>query len=188
MVFRTPFTASAAVFVLVVFMACTSAPRQSSVAATPMAVTPTTRQDSATDTLTKEIAERDSVFFDAQFIACDPARVGTLITKDFEFYHDQAGVVATSDSAFVALLRGLCQRQADGTDYRIRRRLVAGTLEVSAMKGYGAVATGTHRFYKRADGKPDELTGIAKFVVLWKREPDGWRMSRVISYEHRPAS
>lgn len=110
-----------------------------------------------------------------------------MITKDLEFYHDQGGVVATSDSAFVALLTGLCARQAAGQDYKIRRTLVPETFEVEAIPGYGAVATGVHRFWKRAVGKPDEPTGIAKFLVLWKKGADGWRMARVISYNHRPA-
>ncbi|MBA3342865.1 MAG: nuclear transport factor 2 family protein [Gemmatimonadaceae bacterium] len=85
------------------------------------------------------------------------------------------------------MLKSLCDRQAAGTDYRIRRTLMPGTLEVGLMRGYGAVATGLHRFYKRADGKPDEVTGIARFVVLWKREFGAWRMARVISYDHREA-
>jgi hypothetical protein len=48
------------------------------------------------------------------------------------------------------------------------------------------VATGVHRFWKRTDGKADESTGIAKFLVLWKKEVDGWRMARAVSYNHRP--
>jgi ketosteroid isomerase-like protein len=146
-----------------------------------------TPADTAARRLTAEIARQDSLFFDAQFIACDPVRVGAMVTTDLEFYHDQAGVVATSDTALVRLLTGLCQRQAAGQDYRIRRTLVPGTFEVEAIPGYGALATGVHRFWKRTDGQPDELTGIAKFLILWKKEPDGWRMARVVSYNHQPA-
>lgn len=143
--------------------------------------------DSVARRLTADIARMDSLFFDAQFIACDAQRVRTMITKDFEFYHDQGGVVATTDTGYVTLIKGVCERQAAGIDYKIRRTLDPGTLEVEAIPGYGAIATGIHRFWKRADGKPDEPTGIAKFLVLWKKEADGWRMARVVSYNHKPS-
>jgi hypothetical protein len=28
----------------------------------------------------------------------------------------------------------------------------------------------------------------AKFVHLWKREASGWRLARVLSFDHRPAA
>ena len=71
-------------------------------------ITTSAERDTAATALSLEIAKQDSLYFDAQFIACDPAKVGTLITRDFEFYHDQAGIVATSDTAFVRLLKSLC--------------------------------------------------------------------------------
>lgn len=67
-----------------------------------------------------------------------------------------------------------------------RRPLVAGTLEVYPIDGYGAVEIGVHRFYPLDEGS--EPTGEAKFIHLWQHKNGTWKLTRVISYDHGPVT
>ena len=138
-----------------------------------------------TQELTAEIAQADRELFDALFERCDVDKLATLVADDFEFYHDKSGLNATSGGQWLEGVRGMCARQKAGTDYRARRELVEGTLRVYPINNYGAVAIGTHRFYKKTTGKPDQLVEISQFTNLWKRETGGWRLTRVLSYDHQ---
>lgn len=137
-----------------------------------------------TKELTDEIAEKDRVFFDAFFNRCDIETIGSMITDDFEFYHDKGGMTASSKAQFVEAIRGTCERQKTGVDYRARRELVEGTLEVYPINNYGAVEIGVHRFYQKTESG-EKLVEIAKFTNLWKKDESGWKMSRVLSYDHK---
>ena len=44
---------------------------------------------------------------------------------------------------------------------------------------------GEHRFCQRASG---QCEGVAKFVMVWRREGEAWRMTRVLSSGHRAAT
>ena len=144
--------------------------------------------------LTEAIRARDAEFFQLAFLGCDPARLGAMLTPDFEFYHDRDGVVATNAEAFVADYGRQChekQRQPDA--WHSRRELVAASLNVHPVPGYGAIEDGEHLFYEwqgAAQG-PEEragrLVGRARFTQLWKLTPDGWRLARVFSYAHAAA-
>jgi Domain of unknown function (DUF4440) len=134
--------------------------------------------------LTAAIKARDEAVFAAVFDRCDLAAVGKLITEDLEFYHDQGGVTADSGPAFVESIRQLCARQASGEDYRSRRELVADSLFVQPLGDYGAIETGTHRFYRLDPGKPARLTGEARFAHVWKNDAGSWKLARVLSYAH----
>ena len=46
------------------------------------------------DALRDAVAARDSELFDLVFLGCDPERLATMLTDDFEMYHDKGGVVA----------------------------------------------------------------------------------------------
>ena len=52
-------------------------------------------------------------------------------------------------------------------------------------KTYGAIQKGIHLFYIQEPNKPLYLTNIAKFTSLWKLEGDHWKLSRVLSYDHK---
>jgi hypothetical protein len=70
---------------------------------------------------------------------------------------------------------------------KVRRDPVPGTFEVYPLKGYGAVSSGLHRF---CDSRKHQTcvegnSGVAKFVTLWRQQNGKWRMSRVISYDHK---
>lgn len=139
----------------------------------------------ATKELFDEIAEKDRMLFDAVFNTCDIQALAALVAGDFEMYHDKGGLVATSGAQFVENIRGMCERQKTGEDYRARRELVEGSLEVFPLNNYGAIEVGVHRFYKKTEGQPDKLVEIARFTQVWKKDASGWKLARVLSYDHK---
>lgn len=136
------------------------------------------------DELMRQIDRADRALFDAVFERCDADAVGTMITDDFEFYHDKGGQVARSKAEFVAKIRQTCANQETGKDPKARRVILPGSVEVFPMKGLGAVQMGSHRFYQRREGGPDVPTEQARFTHLWRIEGDRWLLARVISYHH----
>lgn len=137
--------------------------------------------------LYEEILAADAEFFKAFFDTCDVATVRRYVTDDFEMFHDKGGRVTTSGAQFVKVTEDKCQRQADGTDFLSTRKLIKETMKVYPIDKYGAVETGTHRFYAIQKGKPDRLTETAQFTQVWKEENGQWRLARVLSYDHQLA-
>lgn len=138
-----------------------------------------------TEALAHEIAAADQVFFAAVFDTCDTVKLATLVTPDFEMFHDKGGRTASSGPEFVKVFERTCERQKTGEDYRARRELVPGSMQVYPLNNYGAVQVGEHRFYQLLPGKPEKLVEIARFTQVWKKEESGWKLARVLSYDHR---
>jgi hypothetical protein len=138
-----------------------------------------------TQALTAEIAAADKALFGAVFDTCDTGLLSKMVTDDFEMYHDKGGLTSTSGAQFVKGITSMCARQKTGEDYRSRRELVAGSLKVYPLNNYGAVEVGEHRFYKLTLGKPEQLVEIALFTQVWKKDAAGWKLARVLSYDHR---
>lgn len=124
--------------------------------------------------LYRTIAALDEKLFAASN-RCDLETFGSLLADDLEFYHDQAGVTWTAQALITATQQNICGK--------VRRELIPGTLEVDRIEGFGAIEMGRHRFCK-----PDSDTcmGIARFLHVWKHEDGRWKLSRVISFGHRP--
>ena len=114
-----------------------------------------------------ELARLDSLLFDAFFVKCDTQRTNSFFTDDLEFYHDLTGLKSgkTARDAFRQ-----CPRDNGGT-----RVLVPGSLRVYPIKDYGAIQTGVHRF-----GQTE-----AKFVHVWRKKNGEWKITRVLSFDHR---
>ncbi|MGQ0661563.1 nuclear transport factor 2 family protein [Sphingosinicella sp.] len=136
--------------------------------------------------LRTEIAARDAELFDVLFNRCEPERMRALVTPDLEFYHDRDGVVRGADR-FVSDYRRFCTERQAPDAWRSRRALVPESLVVDPVPGVGAIEAGEHLFYERRGEGPERLVGRARFAQLWVRAPDGWRLSRVLSYSHDPA-
>jgi hypothetical protein len=137
--------------------------------------------------LYEEILAADAEFFKAFFDTCDIETVRRYVTDDFEMFHDKGGRVSTSGADFVKSAQDKCKRQEEGVDFLSARKLVPGTMKVYPLNNYGAVQTGTHRFYAIQKGKPDRLTETAQFTQVWKEENGHWRLARVLSYDHQLA-
>lgn len=141
----------------------------------------------AAETLRAEIHARDLAFFDVQFEQCAPARMREMLTADVEFYHDKDGLTRGAD-AFVAGYVRMCEQRRKPDGWRARRTLIESSLHVDPVPGFGAIETGEHTFHERRGEGPQKLVGRAKFAIVWQRAPDGWRLSRILSYAHAAAS
>jgi len=125
-----------------------------------------------------ELVYRDSVVF-ANVYTCNTAKNETFFTDDIEFYHDKGGVTKSRKTLVEQLRNNFC---GEGKT-KLRRELVNGSMKVYPINKYGAVQLGEHRFYITENGK-EALSGVAKFIHVWKYERGEWRISRVFSYDH----
>jgi hypothetical protein len=118
------------------------------------------------------IKSLDAKLFDA-YNHCDLAVLGSMVSDDLEFYHDQTGLSVGKAPFLAAIKQNICGK--------VQRTLIENTLEVYPLKGYGAVEIGIHRFHHPND--PSNI-GDAKFVTIWHDDNGVWKVTRVISYEH----
>lgn len=143
-------------------------------AATCAVLAPTITHAQTPDALTRTITELDTTLFQA-VNTCDLPKLATFWADDAEFLHDQAAPTFGGQAIVDSIHKNLC-----GV---IRRELVPGTLEVYPLKDYGAVEIGVHRFMH--PGTADHsVVGEAKFIHVWRHTDAGWKITRVISYEH----
>lgn len=122
------------------------------------------------------IVHMDSVLFNA-FNTRNLDKLKTFFSEDLEFYHDLGGVTNYQQNldAF---------KKTFETDRKVRREVVAGSLEVYPIKDYGSVEIGIHRFYVTEKGQKEKLGSVAKFMHIWQKENSEWKISRVVSYGH----
>ncbi|MBE1161016.1 nuclear transport factor 2 family protein [Dyella sp. 7MK23] len=124
--------------------------------------------------LTRTVSALDTQVFDA-YNRCDMEKFSTFFAPDVEFYHDKGGVTKDRQTLVDTTRRNIC--------HKLRRELVAGTLEIYPIKDYGAIEEGVHRFCELDTGKCD---GIAKFLMIWQNKGGTWQLTRIVSYAHRP--
>lgn len=126
--------------------------------------------------LYNEIFKQDSIFFNA-FNNCDSVTYKKHLTNDFEFYHDLGGLHYLDEE--MQSIKEMCGRNSN-----IRRELLKNTLEVYKLGDYGALEIGVHRFYHTNPGETEHLSGTYKFIQVWQKKDNVWKISRVISYDH----
>ena len=134
---------------------------------------------SVPDTLPGTIAALDAAVFEAFNRCSEPeqlARHASYFAEDVEFYHDTGGVTWSRDAMLANTSKNVCGH--------FRRELVPGTLRVFPIKGFGAIAQGSHRFCQFATGRCE---GLADFTMVWREQAGAWRITRVLSYGHRAA-
>ncbi|MCR9099211.1 MAG: nuclear transport factor 2 family protein [bacterium] len=130
-----------------------------------------------------ELKQKDSLVFNLGFNECDTAQLRILISDDFEFFHDQSGLLDSKEN-FIRNIPNLCKM-----NYKPTRVLVDGSIEVFPLYSngvlYGAIQKGEHEFYGEEPGKPKYLTSRAKFTHVWILENGEWKLKRVLSYDHQ---
>jgi hypothetical protein len=130
--------------------------------------------------LTQLIEGLDTAVFEAFNTCADPAQLAkhaAYFDEAVEFYHDNGGVTWTRDEMIARARANVCGNY--------RRERVPGTLAVFPIKGFGAIAQGTHRFCALAE---KDCAGEADFVMIWRERDGQWQVTRVLSYAHRPTA
>lgn len=126
----------------------------------------------------------DSLLFEAGFNNCDLTQFDKLISEDVEFYHDEAGIMLSKAKFIADFKHNVC-----GLNYKAKRVLDPASLRVYPLYHNdtlnGAVQTGTHSFFGIENNKPEYLTSVARFTLVWLLENGDWKLKRAISYDHQ---
>lgn len=117
-----------------------------------------------------EIVALDKKYFDA-YNNCDMETQAALYAEEIEFYHDNAGLNTSKESILEAIKNNICGK--------VTRELVEGSIEVYPIPGHGAFAMGLHKFHNNQE--PDAIPTPSRFMMVWKKEENTWKITRVIS-------
>ncbi len=129
--------------------------------------------------LSRSLAALDAALFDS-FNRCDLEKFASFFVEDVEFYHDKGGLTLSRKSLVESIRNNICGK--------VRREVVAESLEAHPIPGFGAVQMGAHRFLELRAGGPPVPVGVARFVHLWQHKDGAWKITRVISYDHGPVT
>lgn len=117
---------------------------------------------------------QDSILFES-FNSQNFEKFKSYFDDSLEIFQDNAGVRNYTEA--MNSFKEIFSRKTG-----LNRKLVASSLEVYPIKNYGAIETGSHVFCHEEAGKQD--CGTFKFVHIWKKEHNNWKITRIITYDH----
>ncbi len=141
-----------------------------------------------TSALYKTILKQDSLLFNIGFNTCNLKIFENSLSADFEFMHDKDGIL--SKEGFInAFKNGLCNSPET---YQSRRELIPESTEIYPLYNnnilYGAIQTGSHRFYEKSKNQQETFASTAKFTHVWNVEKGEWKLKRSLSFNHISAN
>jgi ketosteroid isomerase-like protein len=143
--------------------------------ATPAEKTSHTQEQTAARKLHAKILKLDRRYFEA-YNTCDLETQAEMLSDELEFYHDQSGLMTSKLDLLEAIEQNICGK--------VTRELVEGSVEVYPIGEDGAVEIGLHRFFNSEE--PDAPSHGVRFVTIWRKQKDAWKMSRMISVHSPP--
>ena len=135
---------------------------------------PAQAEEPKKDPLYDEILAMDTRLFTA-FNEQDLETFKEIFDPSLEFFHDTGGLADYAQSIENS-------RRLFDADTGLTRELLADTVEVHPIAGYGAIQVGKHRFCHPENGVMD--CGTFDFLHIWKKTGDKWTVTRVVSYGH----
>jgi ketosteroid isomerase-like protein len=119
------------------------------------------------------IVAQDSIFFN-YYNTCDKNldKYGNFYSDNVEFYHDQGGLMTSKNELIEATKKNICGK--------VTRELVKESVEVYPIHDFGAIEIGLHKF-KNNQEPADTPSKIGRFMIIWKKENNSWKISRVVS-------
>ncbi len=120
--------------------------------------------------LYNEIVKMDTKYFNA-YNTCDMETQADIYAENLEFFHDKGGLSTSKSGLLKSLKENICNK--------VTRTLIKGSVEVYPIKDYGAIQIGYHKFYNKEE--PNAKSIPSKFIVIWNKKNDNWKMTKVIS-------
>ena len=137
-----------------------------------------------TTSIQELLKEKDSQNWNS-YNRCDMVSFRQYISDDVEFYHDKGGITRGAAALVASVENNLCKKPG----FHLRRAVVTGSLAIYPLEQngatYGAVVSGQHDFFITENGKPEFNSGRARFTHLWILKNGAWKMTRILSYDHR---
>lgn len=131
-----------------------------------------------------ELEKLDALLFEEGFNNCSKDAMETALSEDLEFFHDKGGITREKSTFITSFMTNMCD-----TDKKPIRKLVPESLTVFPLRKngtlYGAIQKGVHEFFIKEPGKEVYKTEVAQFTHVWIKEETGWKISRVLSYDHK---
>ena len=109
---------------------------------------------------------------------CDIKKFANLVDENFEFYHDRTGLTVGKTPLVEVTRKNLCKK--------VRRELKRAIFAAYPLQKYGAISNGSHSFCNLVETPvcKDRTNGTGQFFIIWKRHEAGYKLTRVISYDH----
>ncbi|WP_447640891.1 MULTISPECIES: nuclear transport factor 2 family protein [Chitinophagaceae] len=126
-------------------------------------------QQLSQDELYKKVVSLDSSFFHA-YNTCDMETQRAFYNDTIEFYHDKTGLETSKEKLLADTEKNICGK--------VQRELIAGSIEVSPVPGYGAIEIGKHRFHSLAEKL---VSAPSQFIIVWRNDNRKWTITKVIS-------
>jgi hypothetical protein len=140
----------------------------------------TSEPTTSTNVLRSQIMAADDVLFERSFNECDLNALRGILMPDAEMIHDQAGIISGREAFIAPIRKNICN---GGAQKPIRKR-VDQSIEIYPLydsgRLYGAIQQGQHEFYLREKGKPLVLTNRARFVIVWLKTAEGWKLKSTL--------
>jgi len=127
----------------------------------------------------------DAQIFEAAFLTCDSDTLRKIMAPDLEFYHDIYGNIAGNVDEFLSGTIPDCEARQRGENPYVERKLITETMQVRPIGDWGAMQTGTHHFVGKDEAGAEILLETGAFTHIWQKVDGGWKIKRVISYDHK---
>jgi len=100
-----------------------------------------------------------------------------LMEPGLEFYQDNDVTTYSRDQ----LEPSFHDRCGPSNVSKLRRELIAGSMEIYVLKDYGALQIARLNFFIMEDGKKGKLAASPKMVAIWRNDHGHWAVTRIIS-------
>lgn len=134
--------------------------------------------------LTAELTRLDQRIFTSAFLTCDEDALRATMAEDLEFYHDIYGLIAEDLDSFISGTIPDCVARRNKELPYLERRLEPNTMQVRPLGDWGALQSGSHTFHGRDEHGQYVLLERGVFMHVWEKSELGWRIKRVLSYDH----
>lgn len=98
--------------------------------------------------LFRTISSLDSAFFDA-YNRCDLEKIGSLLTEDLEFYHDQTGLSRSRQASVDAVKQNICGKVRREALQGLSRSISSRVMARSRSASIASVTPGSMRSVAR---------------------------------------
>jgi hypothetical protein len=131
-----------------------------------------------------ELQKMDAVLFEEGINNCSKDAMEVAVGDDLEFFHDKGGLSKGKAEFIASFMTNMCN-----ANKKPIRKLVPGSMTVFPLRKngtlYGAIQKGEHEFFIKEPGKELYKTEVAQFTHVWLKEDSGWKVTRVLSYDHK---